>query len=291
MKVLVTGCTGVTGIQVVEDLLNKGHTVTGVIRDKNASIPKTPHFKAIYGDLLNPLIVGMALKDQDAIIHLAHDVGHGNEWTKNKYNTEQHKASIEIINNILSVIEPYTRLIFTSSVSVYGGHIEDCMLTENSDLKSSSTYAEAKILIETSIRQFHRNHVIFRPTRIAAPWGKNVLSNLAKAVKYGQEFTIMNSGKTTLDTIHVRDASNALIQAAEGTGNGTYNLSNADGMSLMEMFQYMKSLTDNHGKLITVLPDNPSNEPVYAVHDNTKLLRDFNIHPQSTMENLFSLMA
>lgn len=289
MKILVTGSTGVIGRQVVEDLLKKGHQVTGVIRSNGGGYPKAINFRPAFGNLLDANFVTEIVDGQDAIIHLAHDIGDGAEWSKNKDKTSPHQDSILMARNLLYAASDDTRFVFASSVSVYGKQPYGKYITEDAELAGKTAYAHAKIAIEDMIQQLHPNHVIFRLTRVAAPWGKNSISNVVRAVKDGTPFTLYNNGNTVIDTIHVLDVSDAMHRAATGTGLGVYNLANSDPRSMERILHdarlYLRKKVDQ----IRFVPENPTNDPIWAVHDESKFFETFGIPTRLTRNNIYSL--
>src|ERR1700749_1519539 len=72
MRVLVTGANGLLGTHVIQQLLEKGYAVNGLLRNKDKFLlPEYINLELIEGDLRNQTIVNKAVKGCDAIIHCA----------------------------------------------------------------------------------------------------------------------------------------------------------------------------------------------------------------------------
>lgn len=68
MKIVVLGAAGRTGIEVVEQALQSGHSVVAVVRsDKSLGI-KNANLRVVVGDARDAKILKTALRGQDAVI-------------------------------------------------------------------------------------------------------------------------------------------------------------------------------------------------------------------------------
>ena len=76
MKVLVTGATGYVGGRLVPKLLERGHTVRVIARDRHRldEVPWSADVEIVEGDLLNASDVARAVEGQDAIYYLVHSM-------------------------------------------------------------------------------------------------------------------------------------------------------------------------------------------------------------------------
>ena len=70
MKIAVFGATGNSGLQVVEQALNRGHQVTAIVRnpDKLTNFTENPNFKIAKCNLLNGDELSTHLQGQDCVI-------------------------------------------------------------------------------------------------------------------------------------------------------------------------------------------------------------------------------
>ena len=67
MKITVLGATGKTGVEVVKQALEAGHSVVGVVRSLDGLEGK-PNLTFIVGDVTDPTVIAEASKDSDVII-------------------------------------------------------------------------------------------------------------------------------------------------------------------------------------------------------------------------------
>src|SRR5579859_7444386 len=74
---IVTGCAGFIGSNLVDRLLGKGHRVTGVDNFSTGqrrfleSALKNPAFRLVEGDLYDPAVPKAAFAGGDTVFHLA----------------------------------------------------------------------------------------------------------------------------------------------------------------------------------------------------------------------------
>jgi putative NADH-flavin reductase len=68
MKVLIFGSTGSIGLEVVQQALEQGHTVTAFARNPAKLNLKHENLKVVQGDVLNLAVVEQAVQGQDAVL-------------------------------------------------------------------------------------------------------------------------------------------------------------------------------------------------------------------------------
>ena len=120
MKVLVTGGAGSIGLEVVRQLLNKGHEVTIFdLAEQIERIDIPSGVNVFKGSILDPVAIQYAVRGNDYLLHLAARLG--------VKRTEVERLTCLSINingmvNILeaSVKEKIKKIAFASSSEVYG---------------------------------------------------------------------------------------------------------------------------------------------------------------------------
>ena len=173
MKVLLTGAFGNVGLSTLKELLNKDYTVRvfEVYNRKNRKIAKKfkNRIEIIWGDLRNKEDVMIAVQNQDIVIHVAAiipplaDVNPGLAESVN----------VEGTRNVLDAMKRQLhkpKLIFTSSVSVYGDRRYNPFIEVTDPLAPSKGdyYALTKISAEKLIRESGVDFAIFRLTYITS---------------------------------------------------------------------------------------------------------------------------
>ncbi|GIW37780.1 MAG: NmrA family transcriptional regulator [Meiothermus sp.] len=66
MKIVVFGASRGVGLQVVQQALEQGHSVTAFAR--NPSFPNHAHLSVMRGDIFDPEVVSRAVQGQDAVV-------------------------------------------------------------------------------------------------------------------------------------------------------------------------------------------------------------------------------
>jgi nucleoside-diphosphate-sugar epimerase len=153
MKVLVTGAAGYIGSVLVRQLLNKGYEVRGFDSlkfggDSLYDVMLNPGFDFMQGDIRNPADVKKALEGMDAIAHLAAIVG---DPACKKYSEEALDTNWNGSVALFEAAEKagLERFVFASTCSNYGKMPDpDSYVTETSELRPVSLYAELKVKFE-----------------------------------------------------------------------------------------------------------------------------------------------
>ena len=162
MKVLVTGGAGYIGSVLVRQLLQKNFKVRVLDSLKFGGealydIMLHPNFEFMKGDIRNIDDNNNALKEIDAVAHLAAIVG---DPACKKYSDEAFETNWEGSKQLFEQAEKagINRFIFASTCSNYGKMANpDEFVTETSDLRPVSLYAELKVKFEKYILEENRN--------------------------------------------------------------------------------------------------------------------------------------
>lgn len=94
MNVAIFGSTGKTGIELVKQALEQGHSVTAFVRDPARLAVENENLTVVTGDVFNPSSVVKAIEGQDAVICA---LGAGSDLKKTTVRTT---GTINIINSM-----------------------------------------------------------------------------------------------------------------------------------------------------------------------------------------------
>ncbi len=162
MNILVTGGAGYIGSVLVRQLLEKGYNVRVIDSLKWGGeslydVMMNDNFELIDGDIRNKECLKTAVKDINAVVHLAAIVG---DPACSKFADEAHEtnwnASVDLFN--LCEDEGVDRFIFASTCSNYGKMKDpNAYVNEDSELNPVSLYAELKVRFEKYIMEDKKN--------------------------------------------------------------------------------------------------------------------------------------
>jgi nucleoside-diphosphate-sugar epimerase len=159
------------------------------------------------------------LKDADCILHLAGSVDMENK--KELWNT-----NFELTKKIVDASLTRTRIIYASSISVYGKRPKTKPVTEQTIVKPDSEYSRTKFLAEEYIRKNRPNHVILRIGTLYGPEFADYFAVL-KRIREGK-MQIVGSGDNVLPFVHVQDVAGAIVNSIRSEA-GTYNIAGESG--------------------------------------------------------------
>ncbi len=224
-------------------------------------------------DIRNKIIVEELIKKSDVVIHLAGIVGEVS-FKKNP------KAALEInqnaTENIVDLVKNYNKkLVFMSTCSVYGFNTGIC--TEETNPNPVDDYSRSKIQSEQYIQKNLQNYIIFRLGTVYG-WSPRmrfdiIINRIIEKTLWNETIEIFG-GTQWRPFIHVKDAGNALISAAEKPiQNEIINLVGENH----QLIDIAKEITDNL-KIISKT-DNRS----YHVN-NEKIKNKLNWKPEMNIE-------
>lgn len=226
MRVLVTGHKGYLGAAVTDELLSKGHEVTGL----DTNLFETCVYAYAEPAKGNPSITEMAMdvrdvrgehvSGQDAVIHLA---GLSNdplgEFDPKLTYEINHETSVRLAQ--LCQQNGVNRLVLASTCSVYGAS-DGTFLDERSDYAPVTAYAWSKLKMEQDIAMLadHSFSPVFM--RSGTVYGLSprmrfdlVVNNLmAWTVNTGEIF-LKSDGLAWRPIIHLRDVARAFVTMLE----------------------------------------------------------------------------
>lgn len=130
MRVFITGASGFVGSAIVQELLQNGHEMLGLVRSDHAVEQLTAAGAASYrGDVNDPAALRHGASTCDAVIHTAFN----HDFSQYKANCEADRRVIEILGEALTGTNK--PLVITSGIALL--HY-DRLLTEYDSLSSGS---------------------------------------------------------------------------------------------------------------------------------------------------------
>lgn len=274
MRVLVTGGGGFIGSHVVDRLLEKG--MTPRIFDLSASPYHSPlEVETFTGSITDPANLDLAMRDCDAVIHLAAvaDVGH----------VHADPVLAEEVNTrgTLNVLEAgcrakVGRVVYGSTTWVYSDCAEQEVDEETPIPAPRHLYTATKLAGETYCagyaELFDLESTILR---FGIPYGPRaraagVVAKFTDLAFEGKPLTIAGDGSTTRSFIYVEDLADGIVAALKPEAAGrTYNLSGDEVVTILEIAERVQENTENCEIVHT--PPRPGDFPGKAISNQRAL--------------------
>jgi NADH dehydrogenase len=223
MNILVTGATGLVGNLIARRLTFENHSVRALVRDpKHAAHIQGVVSQMITADLTVPGSLQKNLKGIETVIHCAGLVGSGRGSAQDYFriNAEGTRALCEAAQS-----QGVKRIVFMSTVGVYGLNMLNGNVDENTALRKSNGYTNSKIAAEEIVRNSGMDFVILRPYWITGGGDRFLIPSIAPMI-LGGTFTYIGDGQQEMSLSVVENIAAAVAAAAThpNARNQTYNV-------------------------------------------------------------------
>lgn len=294
-KILVTGCSGLVGIHLINQLLKKKYEVIGVDIKKSKHLPKDKNFMFINMDITDLDSVNIMFEELqfDGCINSFGIKGTPKTAKENPVDflSPSIRGNFNIIDNC---IKNKVWLVFMSSVGVYESapeFIENTVwktLPSKHDWYPSWSKRVPELYIEAnSIQHKWNNYTIVRPANIFGEydnfgeWAMALPSNIKKVYESDCEIEAWGDGTPTRDFIYAGDVADACIKCLENKLNIITNLGSGEEISIKRMVETIIKVS---GKDINIKWDTskPNGEPRRKM--NTTIQEKYGLLPQTGFE-------
>jgi UDP-glucose 4-epimerase len=210
---LVTGATGVIGPVLVKRLQSEGYHVRALIRpgSKFSKLPKDIDIRS--GDLTDDREVEEAVAGVNVIFHLAAKLhldrpgpSHKDEYREVNVEGTRRMARAARINDV-------RRLVFFSTINVYGPSNTGLIYDEDSPIHPDSWYAQTKAQAEDIVLD-GVPAVVLRLAAVYGPGMKGNYPRLLEALRKGY-FLMIGDGRNRRTLVFIHDVCQAALLAAE----------------------------------------------------------------------------
>jgi UDP-glucose 4-epimerase len=236
MRVLVTGGSGFIGSHVVDRLQARGHQPR--IFDLRPS-PYGAGVETVLGDLCDPQAVRRALRDCDAVVHLA-AVADVDQVTRDP--AEADRVNVRGTHTLLEAARDLAipRFVYASTIWVYGDAHGPGAVDENAPLPHPKHfYTATKIAGEMYASAYNELYGLeYTILRFGIPYGPRsrptavVAAFTAKALS-GQPLTIAGDGTQSRRFVYVADLADGVVSAlVPDAANRVYNLVGRENTSV-----------------------------------------------------------
>jgi len=243
MKIVVTGGAGFIGSHVVKILLNEGHNVV-VLDNLSTSTKDTVDKRAelVIGDIKDPTQSRKALKNADAVIHMAGLIIVP-ESVKDpiKYCENNVVGTVSFLESMKA--ENVKKIIFSSSACVYGNP-KELPIKEDAPVNPDNPYGASKASIEAFLQSFHAvfgfDVVILRyfnpygPGEMHDP-ETHAIPNFVKATLAKKPIPLYWKGEQIRDFIYIGDLAQAHVDVLPLSGFEIFNIGTEKGVKVKEV--------------------------------------------------------
>jgi len=301
MKIFVTGCAGLLGSNYCRHLLENGHEVIGIDNlsgGYKAFVPKGENFTFVKLNLENRKKV-VELFDEhkpEVLIHFAAYAAEGLSPFIRNFNYRNNLiCSANLINEC---IKNDTKMIFTSSMAVYGE--QEPPFTEDKRPQPIDPYGVAKYAVECDLRlaheQFGLRYNIVRPHNVLGVyqniWDKyrNVIGIFIRKTLNGQPILVYGDGEQTRAFSDIKYYMEPFDKLLTDYDNEIFNIGADKYFTLNEVAETVQKIGKKYGYDVPIEHGEPRHEVKHAYCDHTKAKTVLDFKDETNLEELIESM-
>jgi nucleoside-diphosphate-sugar epimerase len=252
MKALVTGANGFIGSFLVQELLNRNYQVRCfVLKGELSQWLEGLEVEIFYGDICQIDTLYEAVEDADYIYHLA---GIKTIWDEATYFRINFQGTKNILDAARQQNRDLNRFVYVSSQAAAGPSFDGHPITEDEPCHPLTSYGKSKRAAEEYL-QTRRHEIpitILRPSLVYGPRNRET-ELLYEVTKWGLMFKIRHHDQY-LNLIHVRDAVDGIIRAAEHerAGGQIYFITSEEQYTWQELAERSFNMRNKKGWTIPI---------------------------------------
>ena len=288
MKIFVTGCAGLLGANYTRHLLNNGHEVIGIddlSGGYKAFIAKGEKFKFIKLNLekRKKLVELFEEHKPDVLLHFAAYAAEGLSPFIRNFNYRNNLiCSANLINECIT---HNTKMIFTSSMAVYGE--QEPPFTEDKRPQPVDPYGIAKYAVECDLKlayeQFGLRYNIVRPHNVLGIYQniwdryRNVIGIFIRKTLNRQPILVYGDGEQTRAFSDIKYYMEPFDRLLTDCDNETFNIGADKYFTLNEVAKTVQEIGKKYGYEVPIVHGEPRHEVkhAYCNHDKAKNLLKF----------------
>lgn len=288
--VLVTGGTGFIGSHVVEELVDRGYSVTVLTHSHSRGNlwNVIDQVKLIVADISRTAWLSEVPRAR-TVIHLACN------QRSFSFRRPQRDVSVNLMGsvNVLEYARKHdARIIFSSNSGIYGACVQ---AKEDDPVNCSTPYDVDKYSAELMMRAYKDQYGIKSTVlRFATIYGPRqrinekkgwmpVVATFAANLLLGRPITIFGDGLQTRDLVFVKDVPDALLRAMHYSAEfDIFNLSSGREMKIVEIFELVSRFVG-----VKVRPAHAPSSPGdirRMSYSNEKIRRELGWKPRTSPE-------
>ena len=297
MKIFVTGCAGLLGSNYTRHLIANGHRVIGIddlSGGYKAFLPKDDNFTFVKFDLERRKKVVELFEEHkpDVLVHFAAYAAEGLSPFIRNFNYRNNLiCSANLINECIT---HNTKMIFTSSMAVYGE--QEPPFTEDKRPQPIDPYGVAKYAVEVDLelarQQFGLRYNIVRPHNVLGIYQniwdryRNVIGIFIRKALNNQPILVYGDGEQTRafsDIKYYMDPFDKLLTDYDGE---VFNIGADKYFSLNEVAEAVQKIGKKYGYDVPIEHGEPRHEVKHAYCDHTKAKSILGFRDETNLEEL-----
>ena len=223
MKILITGASGFIGSFIVEEALKRGFETWAAVRKSSSKAylqDERINFIELNLSSKEQLVEQLKGKGFDYVVHAAGVTKCLNKQDFSRINTLGTK---NLVDALMEVGMPLKRLVFISSLSIFGAIKEQQPYEEIRETDSpqpNTAYGKSKLEAEKYLESLGTRvpYIILRPTGVYGPREKDYFI-MAKSIKGHSDFAVVYK-RQDITFVYVQDVVQAVFLALEKGENG-----------------------------------------------------------------------
>jgi len=292
LRVLITGGAGFIGSHLVRALVRAGYGVRVFDNLSTGSLDNIGDLldaiEFVRGDVRDYGVVESAVRDVDAVVHLAAliDVAESVEKPDLYFD-----VNVRGTYNVVKASKNVSTFVFASSSAVYGDPIR-VPIPEDHPLMPKSPYAASKISGEAFVQAF-ANQYGFRPVilRLFNVYGPKqsrayagVIIEFIRRVSRGEPPVIFGDGEQTRDFVHVSDVVEAIMLSLRNEeARGVFNIGSGEGVTINHLAHLILKLMGREDLKPIYAPPRPG-DIRHSIADITRAQRELRFKPKVKLE-------
>ena len=297
MKIFVTGCAGLLGANYTRHLLANGHHVVGIddlSGGYKAFVAKGENFefKKFNLERRKKVVELFEEHNPDVLVHFAAYAAEGLSPFIRNYNYRNNLiCSANLINEC---INHKTKMIFTSSMAVYGG--QQTPFTEDKQPQPIDPYGVAKYAVECDLKmaqtQFGLRYNIVRPHNVLGKYQniwdryRNVIGIFIRKTLNGEPILVYGDGEQTRafsDIQYYMEPFDILLSEHDGE---IFNIGADKFFSLNQVAETVQGIGKKYGYDVPIEHGPPRHEVKHAYCDHTKAKNLLKFQDNTKLEEL-----
>ncbi|MEI7597633.1 MAG: NAD-dependent epimerase/dehydratase family protein [Bacteroidota bacterium] len=245
--VLVTGANGLLASNIIAELLAKGYSVKGLLRNcNNFQLKAHPNLELAQGDIVDKECIKNALKDCSCVIHVAaiteQSLLHYSDYSSVNVDATEALIRAAAINEIET-------FVYVSSANTFGYGLNENRENETIEMKAPFTkshYAKSKFEGQQIALSYKDKMkvVVVNPTFMLGTYDSKPSSGEIILMGYKKKIIFYPSGGKNF--VHVQDAAKGTVNAMKfGKSGESYILAN-ENLSYKSFFQKLSTTTYNN---------------------------------------------